>query len=147
MTEWSSFEQTAPELAAFALARLAGRVAYLATLRPDGAPRVHPVTPIIGGGRLFLFMEPTSPKGADLRRDARFALHCGVEDTAGGGGEVALNGRAVLVDDPQARAVAAAASSYAPQERYVLFALQLDSVLVVTYGAGGSVRQRWPNPT
>ncbi|MGH2405330.1 MAG: pyridoxamine 5'-phosphate oxidase family protein, partial [bacterium] len=50
-------------------------MAYLATLRGDGAPRVHPVTPIVGEGRLFLFMEPTSPKGHDLRRDGRYALH------------------------------------------------------------------------
>jgi len=41
---WHVFEEAAPALAAYAL----GRLAYLATVRPDGGPRVHPVTPIIG---------------------------------------------------------------------------------------------------
>ncbi len=85
MTDWKTFTQQAPELAAFGKARFSSGVAYLATVRADGSPRVHPVTPIIGE-QLFLFMEPTSPKGDDLRRDDRYALHCAVEDSGGGGG-------------------------------------------------------------
>ena len=69
---WKSFEEQQPELAAFGAKRLNGKVAYLATVRKDGSPRVHPVTPIIGEGHLFVFMEPTSPKGYDLRRDGRY---------------------------------------------------------------------------
>ena len=64
---WKLLEDQHPELAAFGSARLNGRVAYLATVRKDGSPRVHPMTPIIGEGHLFVFMEPTSPKGHDLR--------------------------------------------------------------------------------
>jgi hypothetical protein len=37
-------------------------------------------------------MEPTSPKAADLRRDPRYALQCGVEDDRGGGGEFHVTG-------------------------------------------------------
>ena len=48
-------------------------------------PRVHPVTPIVGSGKLFVFMEPTSPKGKDLMRDGRYALHCGIEGNNEGG--------------------------------------------------------------
>ncbi len=55
---------------------------YLATVDDRGAPRVHPVTPVIGGGFLFVFMEPTSPKGRDLRERRSYALHNGVDDTA-----------------------------------------------------------------
>lgn len=146
MPDWSMFAVEEPELAAFAAGRLAGRVAYLATLRPDGSPRLHPVTPIIGGGQLFLFMEPTSPKGGDLRRDGRYTLHCGVEDNAGGGGEVSIRGRAVAIDDPAVRAVAAQFSSYAPREHYVLFAFPVDEVVVVTYNNGESRRRRWRAP-
>jgi hypothetical protein len=58
MTSWKNFTQQAPELAEFGAARFASGVAYLGTIRPDGGPRVHPVTPIIGE-QLFLFMEPT----------------------------------------------------------------------------------------
>jgi hypothetical protein len=71
---WSMLEEKNPELAAFGSARLHGQVAYLATVRKDGSPRVHPLPPIIGQGHLFVFMEPTSPKGHDLRRDGRYAL-------------------------------------------------------------------------
>jgi hypothetical protein len=54
MTTWSDFQTAAPDLAAFGQTRFANRVAYLATLRADGSPRLHPVTPIIGGGHLYL---------------------------------------------------------------------------------------------
>jgi hypothetical protein len=58
---WKTLEEQQPELAAFGAERLNGRVAYLATVRKDGSPRVHPMTPIIGQGHFFVFMEPTSP--------------------------------------------------------------------------------------
>ena len=77
MKSWKEFAQQAPELAAFGKTRFQSEVAYLGTLRADGGPRVHPVTPIIGE-QLFLFMEPTSPKGKDLQRDPRYTLHCSV---------------------------------------------------------------------
>jgi uncharacterized pyridoxamine 5'-phosphate oxidase family protein len=123
-----------------------GQVAYLATTRNDGAPRVHPVTPIIGGGHLFIFMEPTSPKAYDLRRDPRFALHNGVRDTSGEGGEVSLSGTARLVTDTDLRTVAVQHTPYEPAERYVLFVCTPERVMVSTYGADGVHRQRWQRP-
>lgn len=143
MSTWHDFAATAPELAAFAYDRLHGRVAYLATVQPGGGPRVHPVTPIIGGGRLFLFMEPTSPKGRDLQHDARFALHCGVENNEGGTGEVAVYGRATLAVGPEQRALAVAYATYAPAERYILFELGIDAVHSTIYQAEGAQRRRW----
>lgn len=71
MISWKEFAQQAPELAEFGKARFQSGVAYLGTLHADGGPRVHPVTPIIGE-QVFLFMEPTSPKGKDLQRDAHW---------------------------------------------------------------------------
>jgi hypothetical protein len=44
---WKLLEEPQPELAAFGAERLNGQVAYLATVRKDGSPRVHPMTPII----------------------------------------------------------------------------------------------------
>src|SRR6187397_2837139 len=99
MATWKEFAQQAPEMAAFGEARFGSGVAYLGTLRADGSPRVHPVTPIIGD-QLFLFMEPTSPKGSDLRRDPRYTLHCAVEDSSGGEGEFYVRGRGTFTDDP-----------------------------------------------
>jgi nitroimidazol reductase NimA-like FMN-containing flavoprotein (pyridoxamine 5'-phosphate oxidase superfamily) len=140
---WAAFAAAAPELAVEARRRLHGRVSYLATLRVDGSPRVHPVTPIVDGERLFLFMEPTSPKGHDLRRDPRYALHCGVEDTSGGAGEVIVRGRAEAVGDPGLRSAAIAAAPYEPAERYVLFVLGVEEVVLTRYGEGGPQRERW----
>jgi hypothetical protein len=141
MTTWTDFAQQAPELAAFGKTRFDSGVAYLATVRPDGGPRVHPVTPIIGD-QLFLFMEPTSPKGKDLLRDSRYALHCAVADSEGGEGEFYVRGEATLSDDPLLRAQAVAASSYEPDERYILFVLTVDFAFMNVYGESGGVR-RW----
>lgn len=90
MTIWKEFAQQDPELAGFGKTRFESGVAYLGTVRTDGSPRIHPVTPIIGE-QLFLFMELTSPKGKDLQRDSRYTLHCSVEDSSGGGGTITFN--------------------------------------------------------
>jgi hypothetical protein len=140
---WKYLEDQRPELAAFGAERLHGNVAYLATVRKDGSPRVHPITPIIGQGHLFLFMEPTSPKGHDLRRDQRYALHCSVSDNSGGSGEVIVAGRARFIDDPELRALAAQLASYTPADRYILFELDVESATSTIYTDAGPVRQQW----
>ena len=140
---WKILEAQQPELAAFGGERLNGKVAYLATVRKDGAPRVHPMTPIIGEGRLFVFMEPTSPKGHDLQRDGRYAIHCGVSDTSGVSGEFTLTGRAHRVDDPELRAVAVRVSSYVPADRYILFEFEVETAAATTYPGDRPVRRNW----
>lgn len=140
---WKDLENAAPDLAAFGLERLEIGVAYLATLRQDGAPRVHPVTPIVGQGHLFLFMEPTSPKGHDLRRDGRYALHSAVSDQNGSSGEFYITGSAEFVDDPARRSLASQLASYTPEDRYILFELSIDSAASTLYKDGEPVRQHW----
>lgn len=83
---WEQFETESPEVAAVAWRLWPGvvalargdvapsadswfAIAYLATIRRDGAPRVHPFCPIIASGRLFAAVPRSSPKGHDLRRD------------------------------------------------------------------------------
>ena len=141
-TSWADFSRQDPELAAFGEARFRSYVAYLGTLRADGSPRVHPVTPIIGE-QLFLFMEPTSPKGKDLLRDARYTLHCSVENSDGGGGEFYVRGRARLVDDPHVREQAVRAATYAPQERYILFVFSIEFAFMNRYVDGKANIRRW----
>lgn len=143
MTTWTEFATQAPELAAYGARRLGGdRVAYLGTVRPDGGPRVHPVTPILGQ-QLFLFMEPTSPKGKDLQRDPRYTLHCAVEDSSGGQGEFYVRGQARLVQDPELRAQAVEAATYDPAERYILFVLSVEFAFMNIYVDGEPKPQRW----
>jgi hypothetical protein len=145
MASWREFAQQAPELAAFGKSRFQSGVAYLGTVRADGGPRVHPVTPIIGE-QLFLFMEPTSPKGKDLQRDPRYSLHCSVEDSSGGGGEFYVRGQATLVDDPLIRQQAVAASSYVPQDYYILFSFTVDFAFMNQYIDGKPNPKRWQSP-
>ena len=141
-TSWAAFERQAPEMAAFGRARFGSGVAYLGTLRADGGPRVHPVTPIIGE-QLFLFMEPTSPKGKDLQRDGRFTLHCAVEDSSGGNGEFYVRGWAALTDDAALREQAVRAASYAPQADYILFVLSVELAFMNRYVEGQANVRRW----
>jgi hypothetical protein len=54
---WHRFAAADPEFAAFGKERLHDKVAYLATIRADGAPRLHPVRPIVGDNRLFIFID------------------------------------------------------------------------------------------
>lgn len=143
MASWGKLQHAEPELAEFAAGRLHGKIAYLATLRPDNGPRVHPVTPIVGEGHLFLFMKPTSPKGHDLRRDPRYGLHCEVEDQRGGQGELYLHGCATPVDDISLRRVAVGAAPYAPADDYLLFELFLKELQSLRYEGGALVKRRW----
>lgn len=99
--DWAQFEASDGELAEHVRRRLTHGLCYLSTVRSDGFPRVHPVGVHIRSGRLVVPMKPTSPKGLDIRRNGRFALHCAVEDNQGGGGEVLVTGVGSQIDSPE----------------------------------------------
>jgi hypothetical protein len=146
-TRWSMFAEQEPELAAFGRARLLAAPAYIATLRANGMPRVHPVTPIFGAGGLFLFMEPTSPKGRDLRERGSFGMHNGVPDNEGTGGEFWIAGRGIPVEDPEKRATVVEAATYPPDDRYVLYELTVNEARCNGYGdVGLPAVMRWREP-
>ena len=104
---------------------------------------MHPFTPIIGEGHFFVFMEPTSPKGFDLRRDERFAVHCPISDTSGESGEFFVTGRAKVIEDPELRALAVRIAPYSPAERYVLYELFIESAGMTEYRDDKPVRKHW----
>jgi hypothetical protein len=131
---WGEFAAQQPELAAFGVEKLTAAPAYLATVRTSGAPRVHPVTPIFTDAGLFLFMEPTSPKGRDIVHRGWFALHNGVPDNEGTGGEFSCAGRGIPVDDPDIRDRVTAAASYTPADHHALFELYLSAARCNGYG-------------
>jgi pyridoxine/pyridoxamine 5'-phosphate oxidase len=142
---WLTLQDEAEDLASFGARRLTDhRVAYLATVDATGAPRVHPVTPIVAPGGLFVFMEATSPKGHDLERGSRYALHCAVEDDEGGGGEFRIRGSARRVVDAEQRALVAEHAPYTPTDEYVLFELLVDDAFSTVYADDGTPdRRRW----
>jgi hypothetical protein len=77
MISWTEFERRQPALADAGrrqLYQIGIGLAFLATVRPDGGPRVHPVCPVISDAGLHLLIV-AGPKRQDLRRDGRYALH------------------------------------------------------------------------
>lgn len=140
---WKEFEASAPELAQFGSERLNGLVAYLGTVRKNGLPRLHPVTPIIGEGHLYLYMEPTSPKGKDLERGSAYVLHSTVADNDGSNGEFQLTGYASRVHDATARKQAAALGALELEARYILFELGIVESRSTVYRDDVPVHRRW----
>jgi hypothetical protein len=58
MKRWSEFADERPEMAGAGRAliyQFRVGLGYLATVRKDGAPRVHPVCPVIANGGLYVF--------------------------------------------------------------------------------------------
>jgi pyridoxamine 5'-phosphate oxidase-like protein len=88
---WGTFARSAPDLAHHVEERLAG-ICYLATVRADGWPRVHPVGVNFRADKIVVVMYPTSPKAHDVRANNRYAIHGTVEDSQGGKGEVLVTG-------------------------------------------------------
>jgi len=143
MVTWGTFEERAARVAAFGRERVDGRVSFLATVRPDGGPRVHPVTPWIADGRLYVRMYRSSPKAADLERDPRYALHSMMDNDDGIGGEFSLRGSAVRVDDPGQVAAALSAVGEPGTRPLVLFTFGVDSAMTTEYEGDETVRSRW----
>jgi hypothetical protein len=90
-----------------------GGLGYLATVRPDGGPRVHPLSPVLKNGDLYLFVLRKSARANDLKLDARYALHAwpqpfGADDSFDDE-EFVVRGRATLVDDEALRQAIATA--------------------------------------
>ena len=101
----------AESLAQLGRERLDGKICYLATTQLTGAPRVHPVTPIIGGDDLYAFLQPTSPKRRDLNADKPYALHSSVRTNTGEGGEFLVDVDALETDSADERQLVIEASS------------------------------------
>jgi hypothetical protein len=101
MTGWHDVEQAEPEFAQRVRALFdAHRHKTIATLRADGSPRISGIEAAFDGGELVFGSMPHARKGADLRRDPRFALHSATVDPIEGSeghwpGEAKISGRAI----------------------------------------------------
>jgi hypothetical protein len=74
---WGGFRALRPDLATIGremFYEFGIGLGFLATVRTDGGPRVHPISPVLTDEALFALIV-RGPKLADLRRDGRFALH------------------------------------------------------------------------
>ncbi len=78
MVSWSAFAAEAPVMAEEGhklIYQHGVPLGYLATVRKDGGPRIHPVCPILHDGELWLLIGIQTPKKWDLLRTGKFALH------------------------------------------------------------------------
>ena len=101
MTAWRDVEEGEPEFAQRVRALFdAHRHKTIATLRVDGSPRISGIEAGFEDDQLVFGSMPNARKGADLRRDPRFALHSATVDPIEGSeakwpGEAKISGRAV----------------------------------------------------
>ena len=100
MTAWQDVERAEPEFAQRVRELFdAHRHKTVATLRGDGSPRISGIEATFEDGELSFGSMPNARKGADLRRDPRFALHSATVDPGEGSeaqwpGEAKISGRA-----------------------------------------------------
>src|SRR5262245_36831936 len=154
MAAWSEFAVARPRLAAsiHALVHQYGTgFGYLATVRADGGPRVHPVSPFITREGLFCFVID-SPKRRDLDRDGRYALHSFPSESADD--EAYVSGHAHAVTD-QGRIDRFAAEMRAePTVDWRLYEFDVDVAMLVRHGhptgpsarSGPAFREVWRDP-
>jgi hypothetical protein len=105
MLTWKQFAAARPDLAKKGVEFLYGHdigLGFLASVRPDGGPRVHPICPLLTEDGLYAFIVP-GPKLADLRRDARYALHSETFPPPNHDDAVYLTGRITEPNDPDLR--------------------------------------------
>jgi hypothetical protein len=135
VARWSEFVLAAPRLAG-AVCRLLHQygpgLGYLATVRPDGGPRVHPVSPVVHDGDLYCFVI-ASPKRSDLERDGRYALHSFPADN--GDDEAYLSGRAIRVTECDLVKRLAATMRAEPRIDWRLYEFTIEVAMAVRRGA------------
>ncbi len=146
VASWHEFELAAPHLAKRGrelLYHFGVPLGYLATVRKDGGPRVHPFCPILHEGGLYGLIGP-SPKQNDLVRDGRCAIHSfPLPDRDD---ELFLAGRATLREDPALeRGVRSSylATGGGSDGSELLFEFDLERALLSTYKKRGEP-DNWP---
>src|SRR5438105_5066267 len=136
MASWSEFAATQPRLASAirALVHQYGPgLGYLATVRADGGPRVHPVSPVITDDGLYCFIID-SPKRCDLERDGRYALHAFPPEESDD--EAYLAGYAQRVTDHHRVAELAVSLRAEPDVNWRLYEFSIDIAMVAHHRAG-----------
>jgi hypothetical protein len=134
MARWSEFAAVEPRLAEVIrglLYQYGPGLGYLATVRADGGPRVHPVSPVISGNGLYCFVID-SPKRRDLDRDGRYAMHAFPPESSDD--EAYLAGRAVQVTNSLVIARLAAEMRAEPRVDWRLYEFTVEVAMVVRRG-------------
>ena len=134
MLTWQEFAEVRPELAEAGhdlLYQFGIGLAFLATVRQDGGPRLHPVCPLIHDGHLLVFVVGHSPKRYDLLRDGRYALH--TFPPKDNDDEFYCTGSATPISKPAWREAAAQQAKHNVRDDEMLFELRIERVLHTTW--------------
>lgn len=114
---------------------------FLATIRKDGGPRLHPFCPVLAGEGLYGFILNNSPKKHDLVRDGRYAIHAFPPEKVDD--EFYVTGTARVVTDPaeyEAAKLSYEASGGKTSEHETLFEFDIERAMHAKYKA----RPDWP---
>ena len=131
MVTWKEFAAAEPDLAdagCSLLFQFKVGLAFLATVRRDGAPRLHPVCPVLSNDRLFVLITRPSPKRHDLMRDGRYALQSFPQPKPGSD-EFSIAGKAVLVENSTERAEILRDAQHMADASETAFELWIDRVM------------------
>jgi hypothetical protein len=142
MAGWHTFATQQPAMAEAGrrlLYQYGPGLAFLATVRADGAPRLHPICPTLVDDHLYAAILTASPKCGDLVRDGRYALHTfsgtEVDD------EFSLAGRATRADAAGIEACERGlARDGVTSSDHTVFELGIDRALWSKY----ETRPQWP---
>lgn len=140
MESWAVFAAAEPQMAEKGRALLYQRgdgEGLLATVAPNGIPRIHPLNAGVVEGRLLVFVQDFSAKAKDLAANPRYALHAH-QDPANPD-EFSVRGEARLVTDEDVRANAARDWFFTVSDNYPLYELLIGHVLL-----GERSADEWP---
>jgi len=143
MKSWHEFSLEQTELAElgkqmFLQTRTHVGLAFLATIRKDGAPRLHPISLVFSRDRLFVFIPSRSPKCADLKRDGRYALQAFPPADNDEGREFYLSGVAICVQEPSIRQDIISEAGINVEQYEVMFELFVDRAMFTQLVARGT---------
>ena len=134
MKSWSDFSAEQPELAEHGrkmLLRSRDHVglAFIATLRKDGSPRLHPISLILSQSHAYMIIPCASPKCADLLRDGRYALQASPPPNNEDGEEFYFAGCAKQIQDSIVQQVLIDETGITVEENELLFEMFLERAM------------------
>ena len=144
MLTWDEFTKSEPELAesgAGLLFQFGVGLAFLATVRKDGGPRLHPVCPVLSQNRLYLMILATSPKRWDLHRDGRYALQT-FPQAKPDSDEFYLTGVAEFIKDLETMKLVLADAKHVASADEILFELKVERVMHTVWSGFGTPEYR-----
>jgi hypothetical protein len=154
MVTWQEFAAAEPVLAEAGrslLFQFGVGLAFLASVRRDGAPRLHPLCPVLSNDHLFVLITPTSPKRYDLLRDGRYALQTFPQPKPGSD-EFCITGKALHIDDPDRRDGILRDAKHMGNASEIAFELWIDRVMFTRWEnvltpQMRSVHSKWRAPS